>query len=146
MKRILALIFTVFFVFSLSGCKNNDNDLSSRIEWVEKQNSKIEYEKGIYHNKDWDSFEYPMDKVCVPDEETAIAVAEAVFAKYRKNNEYSKFIPKRVFFDTEDEIWIVSFDDPYEIDDEGHIFEYVGLYFNIAIKKENAEIVKMWLE
>lgn len=33
-----------------------------------------------------------------------------------------------------------------EIDDEGHIFEYVGLYFNIAIKKENAEIVKMWLE
>ena len=43
---------------------------------------------------------------------------------------------QQVFFDTQDEIWIVSFWENNEM---------VGSDFSIAIKAENAQVIKMWV-
>lgn len=100
--------------------------------------SNITSSKGIYSNKDWDTLELPFSAECIPDSETAIAVTKNIVMSFQKEGKFLDYVPQFVFFDIEDNIWIVSF--------WPNIDGYIGSSFNIVIKKDNAQVVKMWIE
>lgn len=100
-------------------------------------NNEVSFDKGIYQNKDWDELKFSVDDDCVPDKETAISIAESIMAHYHQKGHFEDFVTQSVFYDTEDEIWIVTFYEP--------TINQTGSAFNIAIRKNNAEIIKMWV-
>ena len=106
---------------------------------------RVEYKEGTYYNKDWDNIEFPVTDVNIPaieytsvaDKETAISIANMIFDELQNNGRYKNFSMQQVFFDIPDEIWIVSF-----WETRGG---YLGSDFSIAISKNDARIIKMWI-
>ena len=104
--------------------------------------SEIRYEEGIYPDKNWDMIELPIERDCIVDKETAIQTAKILLlieGRHDKTQNLS-YDPTVVFYDTEDMIWIVSFS-PFQ---NGRLIP--GDSYNIALRKNNAEVVKMWID
>lgn len=125
---VVFLILTLAISTCFGGCSKKE---------VPAYDGEVSFEKGIYPNKDWDELSFSIDDDCVPDKETAINIAESIKAHYQQKGHFEDFVTQSVFYDTEDEIWIVTF---YE-----STTNQTGSAFNIAIKKNNAEIIKMWV-
>ena len=91
--------------------------------------------------KNWDAFEIPFVGDCVRDEERAVKMAEIILMIDIKNKDSRRqFYPTRVFYDTEDMIWIVSFS-PYV---DGLLIP--GDRENVAFRKDSAEVIKKWAD
>ena len=98
----------------------------------------IKYESGVFYDKDWAETigTYRGDAV-IPDEKTAIKVAQAIFDGMEKSKEIQKYIPQSVFYDSQDEIWIVSFgQNSKEI--------VLGGDCNIAMQKKDGKVLRIW--
>lgn len=144
MKKVV--IFLILLALLLSGCGNNteipnvnsDGKSSESSSTSNKENSdmnEITFQEGVWSDKDWEKVEFPFEKDCIPDKETAVNVTKLFLGKFQQQNYFINYVPQSVFYDTEDKIWIVSFS-------EG---DYPGADFTIAIRRENAEVVKMWV-
>ena len=134
MKKLVLCI--LLLVVTLSGCQNNQAK-----EDIQKETTNIKTEQGVYKNKEWDSFEFPITAECVPDSETAIAVAEIILSNLQEQGYFPDYKTQSVFYDTEDNIWIVSFGDS-SITETTAI---AGSSFSIAIAKDDGRIIKMWV-
>ena len=143
-KAIIILLFSCF----LSSCvvqgdnsinKSEGESMGNKGESIE---NKTTYKEGIYTNKNWDVIEFPIEQDCIQDKETAIIAAEIFLLIERLQDEAQNlsFRPTEVFYDTEDMIWIVSFS-PFQ---NGMLIP--GDSYNIALRKNNAEVLKMWVE
>lgn len=117
-KKLLAVILSVFL---LSGCMGSRG---------------VPYSEGVWEYKDWENMEFVVEEDCVSNKETAITIAESIIKEFQKENRFIGFSPISVFFDTEDNLWIVSF---------AETTDYPGACVTFAIRKENAEVVKIWL-
>lgn len=97
----------------------------------------IDYQEGVYskyYGEMWDSAEAEGSENKVPDKETAIAIACEEFERLRTRNE-NGYVLTGVFFDTEDEVWVVDF---------GLEVPIPGACFSIAISKQNGKILNAW--
>jgi len=112
---------------SCYGCERSKSEMAE----------KISISSGIYQNKNWESFEFPISDECVPNSDTAISIAQSIMLNFKKEGMFKDYSLQSVFFDTQDKIWIVSF---YP-DKKG----YAGSDFHIAIRRDNAQVVKMWV-
>ena len=127
-KRIVAfhfvLIITVFFLLSC-------NTLNPKPE-------SIAFDSGIYFDKNWDSNVGTYYGSVVLDKECAIAIATAIHDTLPdKEKEYR--VPSSVFFDEEDDIWIVCFSRPTS---EG--VYWLGGDCCIALQKSDGKVVRIW--
>lgn len=127
MKKFCFSLMTIFLLF-LCSC-------SARGDIIPIDG--VIFDEGIYQYKDWDNMEFAVEGDCVKDKETAIEIAISITEGFQKEGFFTGYVPQSVYFDTEDNIWIVCL---YP-NEEG----YVGSDFCIAIKKDNAEVVKMWV-
>lgn len=128
--KIKALISAVFCLIFLCSC-NADKEVKSQPE--------IPYETGSF---DWDiGEEDAVTDIPVPDKETAIKIAESITSGFQKKGFFPGYVPQHVFFDSDKDVWIVSL--WKESENENVI--YFGACFSIAIKKDNAEVIKMWV-
>ena len=126
---------------SKEGDKMETEDTSQEKVQMETE---FRYIEGTW-NRDWDNIEFPFEDDCVPDKETAIKIANIFLENLQKRNCYINHVPQAVLYDTETKIWIVTFGEPdYMVD--GVVVVTLGDEIRIAIRKENAEVVKMWLE
>lgn len=76
----------------------------------QKESNGIRYESGTFHDKNWsETIGTYSRRAAVPDEETALKIAQAIFDGMEKSKEAQKYVPQSVFYDNQDEIWIVSF-------------------------------------
>ena len=100
------------------------------------------YIEGKYPDKNWNLVEFLIEKDCIPDKETAIKVAEIYLLIEKRSDESlnHSFIPTEVFYDIEEMVWIVSFS-PYQ---NGKPIP--GNSYSIALRKKNAEVLKMWVD
>ena len=78
----------------------------------------------------------------VTDIDTAVEIAVSIFNGIERKRIHEGQKVQYVFFDTEDEVWIVSFwkdrgYGPYAMIAEGS--------FNIAIQKSDAKVLRMWV-
>lgn len=127
MKRILAILLAaVLCAVLFSACGN-----------IQNKSVIINYETGIYYNKNWNESAGAYTVDVIPNKETAIAVAEMIFETMEKSQSFNEYVPNSVFFDEPDEIWIVSFSkDSDEI--------ILGGDCNIALQKKDGKVLRIW--
>lgn len=105
----------------------------------ESNEQEVSYKSGIYHQKIWSNDTEQVgviDVVCVPDKETAIEIADIVFENLKDNGRYSSFVLQSVFYDEEDNVWVVNYYPNNK--------NYIGEDCSIAISQKTAEILKVW--
>ena len=144
-KASLMLIILILF---LTGCESNyfyENNYSYECncssEWKNDDIQDNVYREGIWYNKDWAAIEFPVEEDCVPDKETAVAVSRIYLERFQQQGYFIDYTLLEVFYDTVDRIWIITFSESKF--SEGTY--YIGACFSIAIRRENAEVIKMWV-
>ena len=119
MKKFL--IFVIFATLIFSACVKNDA---------------VEFETGNYYNKNWNETSGTYNKAVVPDENSAVEIATALFNNM-ENSEYRReYVPQAVFYDEQDEVWIVSF--------WKESVHTLGGGCSIAIQKEDGRVLRIW--
>lgn len=97
----------------------------------------ITYETGVYSDKNWSQSVGTYNGDAIPNKETALAVAQTIFNSMNKSQNAERFVPQHIFYDTEDEIWIVSF---WQDTDE----TVIGNDCNIALQKSDGKVLRIW--
>ena len=97
----------------------------------------IEYKTGVYHNKDWEDPIGTYQDDVIPDKNAAVAIATQIFNQMDKSSDMQNYIPQIVFYDQEDEIWIVSF---WE---ETDAITFGG-DCSIAMRKKDGKVLRIW--
>lgn len=127
MKRIFVALVILFSMISCSACGNG-----------KKENDRIQYESGIFHDKNWsETVGTYRGEAVIPDEETALKVAEAIFDGMEKSKKAQKYVPQSVFYDDQDEIWIVSF---WKDSSQAML----GGDCSIAMQKKDGKVLRIW--
>ena len=126
MKRKLVMLLIVIGMMFCSACENN-----------QQEKDMVKYESGIFYDKNWDETVGTYSDAAVPNKETAIKIAQAIFDGMEKSNEEQKYILKSVFYDKQDEIWIVSFGD-----NSSQII--LGGDCSIAIQRKDGKVLRIW--
>ena len=127
MRRILVVFVIALSMISFSACGKSP-----------KENDVIKYESGTFYDKNWsESVGTYSGKAVIPDEETALKIATAIFDGMAKSNEVQEYVPQSVFYDNQDEVWIVSF-----WKDANQIM--VGGDCNIAMQKKDGKVLRIW--
>ncbi|MFQ6963472.1 MAG: hypothetical protein ACLRR6_04995 [Oscillospiraceae bacterium] len=93
----------------------------------------VKYESGNYHDKNWSETIGTYGGMVIPDEETALKIAKAIFDGMEKAKMQREYVPQSVFYDNQDEIWIVSFGK-----NSNHIM--LGGDCNIAMQKKDGKV------
>jgi len=115
-----------------------------------ENDGKIFYQEGITSDRWWtpEGLENTNAKVptkdepAIPDKETAVAVATAIFHvnKIVKNFDPDSNMEARgVFYDTQDEVWMVGFSDP-------PVSGIAQGELTIVLRKDNAQVLAIWSE
>ena len=127
MKRTLVVFVIILSMIVCLACENS-----------EKENDMVKYESGNFHDKNWEETigTYSEDAV-IPDEKTALKIAKAIFEGMKKSKEAQGYVPQSVFYDDQDEIWIVSFGK-----DSSQIT--LGGGCSIAMQKKDGKVLRIW--
>lgn len=144
-KAVILFIMLVLFLF---GCGKNTETSDVSSDGTHNNASgtnngevcdmrEIIFTEGVWHDKEWNKLEFPFENDCIPDKETAIILTKVFLENFQRQNYFTNYVAQSVFYDTEDRIWIVSFSESKD---------YPGAVFSIAIREDNAEVVKMWVE
>ena len=128
MRRTLLVLVVIFSMLCCFACGNSKNE-----------DVVIEYESGIYHNKDWSDPIGTYRNDVIPDEETALEVAKAIYEGMENNEDEREYVPQHVFYDTQDEVWIVSFWKWENTD-----IRTVGGCCSIAMQKKDGKVLRIW--
>ena len=129
MKKGMSILIIVMAVMTLmlSGCLQYHNS------------TKIEYTEGVFHSKKWDPSGLKSSDDTISSSDTdrsaAISIARAEFEKVQQEGVCKDYVLKGVFYDTEDEVWVVWFSP--DIISPGNCY-------NIAVSKKTGEILNMW--
>ncbi len=124
MKKCIA-ISVLLLSLLLSSCSNDTSD------------QEIQFEEGIFYDKNWSDTAGTYTGNAVESKETAVAIATAVYNGMRKSQSMSNLMPLSVFFDNQDEIWIVTFG----TDGKENV---AGGDCSIAIQKQDGRILRIW--
>ncbi len=125
-KKLIFLFITLLSITLFSACGND-----------KKENDMVKYESGIYYDKNWDETVGTYTESVIPDKDTALEVATVIFNGMDKSRGAKEYVPKSVFYDDQDEIWIVSFGkDSDEI--------ILGGDCSIAIQKKDGKVLRIW--
>lgn len=113
---LILILFAIFIVFF-----ERESDVME-----------VSYEEGILSDFILEDNVGVYHKELVQDKETALGIAKVVLNNVCKTKD--RFNSVKVFYDIEKELWIVTF---FKKD-------VLGGDVNIAIRKSNAQIVKVW--
>ena len=104
----------------------------------------IKYSSGVYYSKEWGNKYGAYTGDAIPDEETAIEVATALYRGLPGNYKNSRREVCSVFYDEEEELWIVGFGVKYEKGATISLSDGSG--FLIAFRKSDGQVICMRLE
>ena len=125
------------------GNANSDNNDTTTSEVSAPESAAASYEVVTWERRDYLTVSVGVHKGdVVPDEQTAVAVAQAIFDNSIKNKyvDYKNCTRIMVSYDSENGVWVVSFsktsDNPNEY--------ILGGGYSIAIQKSDGKVLKMW--
>ena len=126
-----------------SACMNGEKG-SDMIKYESEQDI-IEYETGQFYNKNWsETFGTYNKKAVIPDKETAIKVAQAIFDGMENSEKVQEYVPQYVFYDNQDELWIVVFWKRLDWNNSDMIT--TGEDCCIALQKKDGKVLRIWFE
>lgn len=133
MKR--RICFLVFVAILCCACGN------SKAVADDNSNDSVTFNSGSYFLKFWNITDYnTYDYDAIPNKETALAVAKEIWEGIPKSNRKQQYTAQEVFFDEEDEVWIITFGD--DVPSAGPIS--TGNCCSIAIQKKDSKILSIW--
>lgn len=146
MKRIYVIFFIILL---LAGCAANpDNPVNEESTATEESTAAEATEPTIllitgfdFYDLGWDEGARTYTGKAVPDMETAVGIASAIFDSMKKSPLTENLTVQGVFYDEENGIWTVSFADPIPADATTFT---VGGSCAIAIKEINGEVLRIW--
>ena len=127
---------------ALSYCKQgipNDSD-ENLYEIIVVDGHRIVYWEKTWERQDWEGIYLPLGGDCIPDIETAIKVSKAILENFR-GDYYKDYVPNCVMYDKVHRIWFVGF-----IQDTDEGVYVIGGGVMVAIRQDNAEVIKIWIE
>ncbi len=138
MKKIGLILFACVLLLTLSACRQPSPDSKEAPKSNLVAGEDYFYEEGIYRSyhffddgKAWG--ELPdSDGNAVPDARAAISIATEQFEKEQEKGRYKDFVLSGVFYDTEDLVWVVSFNKEPLVP---------GGSYNVAIFQKTGEIL-----
>jgi hypothetical protein len=99
----------------------------------------VTFSEGSLPEGYWDTVEFPVNQVCVPSHEAALKLAECMLENFHEGGVFTNYVCSlSVFLDTQSQVWIVTFGISKE--------PYLGELLHIAIRRDSAEVVKIWVE
>ena len=143
MKKVLIVMLVTLFGILISSCSKESDE-------SQYTNEKAKTEEWVYEDIEFEIEDYPeelYEGACVyevdviPDKETAIAVAAAIFNSMEKSSYAETFEPQVVSYDEEKEIWVVTFFQP--IDSETQEVT-AGYDCSIALQKKDGRVLRIW--
>ena len=140
MKKALLLLMSLLLL--LAGCAEQDPQIqqSKSIDQVEHDKSEIDYRTGIYYEKFWETECLEDSDYCViPDVEAAVKIATAIYHELP----ISTYPAQSVFFDEEDEVWIVKFYAP--IPETGPAATDQPVH-SIALQKKDGKVLSIYVD
>ena len=126
-KNLIIFAFLLIVLIFFVSCKTGKEG---------KVDSNVDFEVGVYYNKDWSNATLTYEGDAIPNKEVALEVASAVFYGFAKDTWQKNHVPSTIFFDEEDEIWIVSFAENDE--------NVIGGDCSIALQKKDGRILRIW--
>jgi len=130
MKKQLILILSIILVMFI-GCNQTQKDKNG------DELMSVNFKSGIYHDKNWDEKIGTYQRDVIPNEKAALKLAVQIFESMQKSIEVQNYIPQSVFFDEEDEIWIISFGEQSDK-------VIVGGDCSIAMQKKDGKVMRIW--
>lgn len=130
MKKLLICMTVVAMLF-LSSCSDQKHGM---------EESMIEYKIGVFDFKNWLEQDGAYQGDVIPNEKVAVLVATQIFNGIDKNIAEQAYIPQQVFYDEEDEVWIVSF----WPEDEEMGLTTLGGDCSIAMQKKDGKVLRIW--
>lgn len=125
-KNTIFLLVIILSFLSFSACKN-----------IQEENNTITYQAGNYYDKNWNDTVGTYTGTAIPDKETALEVAKAIFSGMDTGENMRGYVPKYIFYDEKDEVWIVSFG-------EDSSETTLGGDCSIALQKTDGKVLRVW--
>ncbi|MBQ7907030.1 MAG: hypothetical protein IJ309_05075 [Clostridia bacterium] len=130
MKRLIAVAFVILLImFSIMSCEKGEEP------------KEIEYEEGIYHDKNLDDNLGSYNGTVIADKNVAVDVATSIFNSLFKDKVDEGYAPQLVFYDKEEDLYVVSFWNGSCYDD-GTVS--LGEECSIAIRASDGKVLKIW--
>lgn len=129
MKRIV--IYIIVIIVSFVGCGVVQD------KYKGGENMNVKFRTGTYHNKKWDETIGTYQNDVIPNKDVALNVAVQIFEGMQKSDNMQSYVPQSIFFDEEDNVWVVSF---WEQSKE----PMLGGGCSIAIQKKDGKILRIW--
>lgn len=142
MKRLFVLLVMVLSVVLLSACTLSEQQETTATLLEQENVDSITFEKGEYSRKDWNDPTMTYKGVAVPDKETALEIAKAIFNGMEKGPEEQELEPKHIFYDEQEKIWIVTFSNIQIKSDE----IITGICCSIAIQETDGKVLRIWFD
>ncbi len=145
------LILTVYLIILTSvGCSDdvsiysNDKTVLSKVTLVEEREN-YTYKEGIHDDRPWNATRIKIinalphlpQKVISTPEQAITTATEAI--KQQSKSGTCPYDLCEVFYDTEDQVWIVTYTEP---DLEPGTF--LGGCYEVAISKNNGKVLEIW--
>jgi hypothetical protein len=105
------------------------------------ENHNVDYEEGVYYDKNWHDTIGSYSGNIVPTAECAVNLASVIFSSIPQFAVDAHMTPNSVFWDIEDGVWIVTFWDSSK-DNENEV--YIGYCINIAIQASDGKVLRLW--
>lgn len=145
MKKIALFLLALIFLFAGCSCSQSlqvEETIASPSDLTTQEPT----ENAIYHYayENWEKDQQSdfLQEDLVQTEENALAVANAIVKIAIGEQEWKKLYLANVWEDVDKGVWVISFD-PRNEDSDTII---TGGRVNIAIRKHDAQVVKMWAE
>lgn len=123
-----------------------DNGSDTVYEFIGKEviinDIDINYNEGIIDDNLLNDDVGVYKEAVVKDKETALAIAKVIFESIDRPKNKDDYFCEDIFYDTEKEIWIITFAKKSKKKGE----YIVGGSCSIALRKKDAQIVKIWFE
>ena len=153
-KVLLSLISLLTLLILLNSCQNSqasscqpkeDPKLAIDVKYSTGTYYKdIRYDTGDFEKEnlyDWEDLAGVYKEDVVPDRDVALTVGIAVFKGIAKNSKsLEDFVPQSVFYDTENEFWVVIFYPDYDSDEGVYV---VGGDCSIFIRKKDGQVFRI---
>jgi len=101
------------------------------MDMVSTEPHEIYFDSGVLF-KDWENAQFPVEVDAIPDKDTAVDVANAIFKSMQKNGKFPGYIAQSVYYNEKYEVWIVTFSKD---------FYTPGGCCSIALQKSDAKVL-----
>ena len=123
--KVAIILFTFQLLLMSVSCTNGE------------EHNMIALEFENYPNKNWEDSVGTYTQDVIPNKESAVEVASAIYRHLSIASEEQSYTPQAVFYDKTDRIWIVSFSDASKKDT-------VGGDCSIALQQKDGKVLRIW--